>query len=156
MGYPDAITYPILFTSGDIRVECIVRLSPSISRIVLSSNGPADLSATQIERARNSIDPGSRESECCSRFGIARYLLAAGNGNYRQNTRRLPDIHFWIFDDYIHRQRICASRVPGILRFNITPPMRDIYRRALARCSYKIKFRYVSLPFLLFAHPGLS
>jgi hypothetical protein len=71
MGYPDGITYPILFTTGDIRVECIVRLSPSISRIVLSSNGPVDLSATQIEHARNSIDPGSRESECCSRFGIA-------------------------------------------------------------------------------------
>jgi len=91
--YIPTLLYTILFTTGDIRVECIVRLSSSISRIVLPSNGPADLSATQIERARNSIGPGSRESGVLFSFRN-RYLLAAGNGNYRQNTRRLRDIHF--------------------------------------------------------------
>lgn len=49
--------------------------------------GSADPLATQIERAENSIDPG------VSLSFLNRYLLAAGNGNYGQNMRRLHDIH---------------------------------------------------------------
>lgn len=70
--------YLILFTTTII--ECIVRLIPSISQIIFVRNGPADLSAMQIERAKNSI--ATLEVGVSLSFRN-RYLLAADNGNYR-------------------------------------------------------------------------
>lgn len=126
---PDAIAFPIpspiLFTSGDDRRR-VYRAIKFIDSSDRSAPERAGRSFSHANRACQKLDrPWESESRSAAALvSEPRYPFAAGNGNYRQNTRRLHTHAYTHVRRYpildirrLYTPRIC---VPRILRFNVT------------------------------------
>ena len=137
IGYPFAITYLILFTTnGNYRIYGAVKFIDFLDRFFAEW---AAWSFSHANRAYQKRDPRSRS--------IALVSLRICSLPVMEIIDRICGIYTISILDIRLLYTPVAFRMPRILRFNVTPSMLDIYHRALARRSYKIKFRYVSLSF---------